>query len=342
MVAVLLQISTRNKEENMSIEKVVEMSIAAKEFSSVIEVTKISIDDLMTLSEIIPSINDDIQIIRDWVDQKEYTDTLDENPVIEVQPSVTTEDIKQPQHRIIIDNNTVIEIARYIASECNGMKTIDVFQKVISVFRDVKPDAIKRIVYKYTFKATTDPYFKIKNHRIAKNPTANSNVKESDGSVNKPVTNDTKTDKIDYSKMLESVCNKEALMELVDEAVKKGVQAKGIEDFCNDWRNLEQTNGDILKYIVKKDVDSDRCVQYTLVKLAMITKGIFQCVEDPEMVVMICDGIKKYGKKRTNRITNYVVKHYSMKTLPPKTFTELMFNVINKKAYPEISDKFFK
>ena len=60
------------------------------------------------------------------------------------------------------------------------------------------------------------------------------------------------------------------------------------------------------------------------------------------MVVMICDGIKKYGKKRTNRITNYVVKHYSMKTLPPKTFTELMFNVINKKAYPEISDKFFK
>lgn len=320
----------------MSIENAVTLAVETKNFSNMLESTKISMDELMTLSEIVPSLNDSIQIICDWV----QNDVVHETVVVDVdtstgevitqeEPYLSVEENTKKQPRIVVDNETVIEMAKFVSSACNSMRTIEAFRLVMSAFGEVKPDTVKRLVYKYSFAPMTDPYFKIRNHRIVgKYSVANGD----DTSDDKP------NDEQNYPEIPEGICNKDALIRFLN-GVKPNVP---IDEFCRIWQNLEMTAGDISRYIIDDNVDGDECIRYIIVKQAMISSQIFQYIDDPEMVVMISDGVRKYGKKRTNRITNYVMKHYGMRSLPPKTFTELMFGVINKKIYPEISDKFFK
>lgn len=306
----------------MSIEKVIEMAVETKSFVNTISSSNVSWDDLMMLSEVVPSIQTDLTIIRDWVDGNEicFEDTK-ETTSKPTTPRVVNTETKTP--RIVTDKTTVIEIAEYILAECEGLKTIEALEKAAKMFHDINQQALKRIIYKYTFSDITDKFFVVKNHIIKA-------VRYEELTVDE-------VDVPDY------IVNKKEINTVVDSILKKGSVSKAyIDEFFNIWSNIEKSNGDITPHLEGKSVSYETCLKYVNIKQAMIAKGIYTGIDDTSMAVMISDGVKKYGKKRTNRISNYVVKHYGVKNIPSEHFNKFLFGVMNKQKFVSISDKFFK
>lgn len=318
-----------------SIEKAVEITKSTKDLVCLLNQSDISYDDLTLLSEIVPSMSFDLETIYDWINNSnvrsdDYIEELTDDHVCD---TTSYGDISEGEPNTptnthpYTDKEIVEEIGRYIANNCDGLTTIKAFNEIKTKYSDMKEITIKRIVYKYTFTKITDRFYEIKNRKIVA-----ISKDDCDG------TNNTSTDEASEIKIPDDIMFKDQISELINDMRTKGnASVSFVNEFIDIWKDITSNNGDITDSIKQPDVPFDTCIKYVSVKQMMLCKSIYPSYNDTDVVVMISDAVKKYGKRRTNRISNYISKHY--RTDVP---TSAIFNVLNKQMFPEISDKFFK
>lgn len=150
-----------------------------EEFVSGMEKTTVISSDLTKLSDIIPSLSENLSIISNWING---TDVSEKSVILETKsepveekkieivnvPATTNSAPKATESRkhYQISKEKALEIAQFIADKCDGRKVEKAIITVSNKFKKIPPKSIQRLIKKETFDRYTDAYFIIENDVI--------------------------------------------------------------------------------------------------------------------------------------------------------------------------------
>lgn len=327
---------------NKFIKDAVDMAKSLQDFVDSINTYRFTMDDINDIAFFKPDIKDSIEKIGLWINNmtdnesdkivfpelvnpdtitppllpnpsEDLIEDLESNPD-NSSDKVSTSD--EPVEKIRMTKEDYDNLGYFLATECDGDTLDDARRKAYEKFPMFAKLSIFRFASKKTYIKDSDIFFTINNGI----------VKAVEGH---PIP---ETD-FEFQKIMECMKNKDrfhGILGNMPEDVWKPILID-LAHACGDvgkiaYTNLELTGTDL--------------VNIETVKRAAIYGGFLASdLSALDMCILISDAISKTGnKKKITRITNFVKKHWNVNNLRP----EQVFAILNKKEYPEISDKFFK
>lgn len=317
------------------IKTIVATGIDLKNCVMMIENSRLSYDDMMEISSICPNISHDLDIIKSWFNNVVETPTVEtdsnttDDPIVVDVPLTEGTKTQAPYSRMTYED--VESISRYIVRTFSNKSTETVINGLVRKYKRFSRQAILRLVRKRTFVELTDKHFVVKDNKI----TAVSNeVRSSSDTKNKNTLNE----EADV-KRPEVILNPGKFEELIVKIKNKTkISDSSINAIAVIWNKIIENKGVCNE--LYDNGDPEELIRYLTVKSMMFelrVEGLERTFSDIDTTIGVSDGVRKYGKKKTSRIYNYVKKHYHIEFT-----TGQMFSILNKQVCPEISDKFFK
>ena len=303
-------------------------------------------EEVEDLDFFVNGIKDSIDIIHNWINginvMVEETIEPEEETFEPIEPVISgfnlIESIVNEAAEEVVSNSSVIEnvtdkpktrhkrsqkdlgydeIGKYIAHYCNQCNEIDTVNRCLEVFPEIGKRNINRFISKISNTKISDKYFKVVDGIIvAIKPTESVYVEETDVLSAADIMNKM----FDKEKFIRTCSNLNTALR--DEIL--------LELYKNDFN---------LKTIDLSNYDASRLTAMETVKRAAVSVMNVDCVLDGiDCCIMISSAVTSCGKKRVQKIVNFLTKIWNWGSVSDSD----IYDVINKKIYPEISDKFFK
>lgn len=318
------------------IKTIVATGIELKNCVTMIEVSGLSYDDMTEISSICPSISHDLDIIKSWFNNVVETPTIVEtdpnttDPIVVDVPLTEGTKTQTPYSRMTYED--VESISRYIVRTFSNKNTVTVINGLIRKYKRFSRQAIIRLVRKRTFVELTDKHFVVKDDKIT--PVSNEVWSPSDVKNKNTLTKE--TDDVKRPEVILDPCKFEELVLKIKNKTK--ISDDSINAIAVIWNTIIENKGVCNE--LYDNGNPEELIRYLTVKSMMFelrVEGLERTFSDIDTTIGVSDGVRKYGKKKTSRIYNYVKKHYHIEFT-----TGQMFSILNKQVCPEISNKFFK
>ena len=328
--------------------KIVECAKALDTMKECIINNNFRYEEVEDLDFFVNGIKDSVNIIHDWINGVstlvEETESIEEiieseeetesvisgfnliesivNEAAEevIGSSVTENVTTKPRHRPRRSQKDLgyDEIGKYIANHCNHFKEIDVVNRCLEVFPEIGKQNVRRFISKISNTKISDKYFKVVDGIIV------STVKQTKETIEK------QPDVLSASAIMDKMFDKEKFIRTCSKLPNEFRDEILVELYNNDFN---------LKKIDLSNYDVSRLTAMETVKRAAVAVMNIDCVLDGiDCCIMISSAVTSCGKKRVQKIVNFITKIWNWGSVSDSD----IYDVINKKIYPEISDKFFK